>query len=126
MKEAMTTSHTPGPLTVRVDDELPFTIRTFNSSGECIFARDMPAWSTNQTSSAQAMRGAGLLQDKDAAIAANRRAVADETLRAAAPDLLDALKALTEWGRTHTSPRDANSPHQLLINAVEAIAKAGG
>ena len=44
-------------------------------------------------------------------------------LFAAAPDLLTALEALTEWGCTHTSPRDANSPHELLIAARAAIAK---
>ena len=41
-------------------------------------------------------------------------------------DLLAALEALTEWGRTYTSPLDSNSPHALLIAAVEAIAKAKG
>lgn len=38
--------------------------------------------------------------------------------------LLTALQALTEWGCTHTSPLDANSPHTLLIAARAAIAKA--
>ena len=38
--------------------------------------------------------------------------------------LLEALEALTTWGRDHTSPRDANSPHDLLIAAVAAIANA--
>ena len=41
-------------------------------------------------------------------------------------DLLAALEALTEWGRTYTSPRDANSPHELLIAAVNAINRAKG
>jgi hypothetical protein len=38
-----------------------------------------------------------------------------------APDLLRTLRALTDWAREHTSPRDANSPHQLIIDAMEAI-----
>jgi hypothetical protein len=38
-------------------------------------------------------------------------------------DLLKALQDLTEWGRTHTSPLDKNSPHQLLIAAVTALEK---
>lgn len=42
----------------------------------------------------------------------------------AAPDLLKALRDLLDWGREHTSPRDANSPHELLIAAVNAIAEA--
>ncbi len=45
---------------------------------------------------------------------------------AAAPDLLAALSGLAEWGREHTGPLDANSPHDLLIAAVAAIAKAEG
>lgn len=42
----------------------------------------------------------------------------------AAPKLLEALQALTEWGRTFTSPLDAHSPHDLLVKAVAAIAEA--
>jgi hypothetical protein len=35
--------------------------------------------------------------------------------------LRSALAALTDWGRTHTSPLDANSPHELLIAACAAM-----
>jgi hypothetical protein len=35
--------------------------------------------------------------------------------------LAAALKALLDWGREHTSPRDANSPHALLVAATEAL-----
>lgn len=49
---------------------------------------------------------------------------ANGLLMTAAPELLEALINLTEWGRTHTSPLDANSPHDLLIAAVNAISKA--
>jgi hypothetical protein len=48
----------------------------------------------------------------------------DANAIAAWPELLAALQALTEWGCTHTSPQDANSPHALLIAARAAIAKA--
>lgn len=34
---------------------------------------------------------------------------------------LSALKALTEWCRTHTSPLQPNSPHELLIAACAVI-----
>lgn len=49
---------------------------------------------------------------------------ANARLIAAAPDLLAALLALTEWGCTYTSPHDHNTPHELLIAARAAIAKA--
>ena len=39
-------------------------------------------------------------------------------------DLLEALRALTDWGREFTSPRDANNPMDLLIRAMAVIEKA--
>ena len=42
----------------------------------------------------------------------------------AAPALRDALADLVEWGVNHTSPRDPNSPHDLLVAAVEALKQA--
>jgi hypothetical protein len=47
-------------------------------------------------------------------------------LIAAAPDLLAALQALLDWGRDYTGPTDPHSPHQLLVKAHNAIAKAKG
>ena len=56
------------------------------------------------------------------------RAIAAERdrLKALNADLLAALRALTDWGRTHTSPLDPSGPHELLIDACAAIAKARG
>lgn len=39
-------------------------------------------------------------------------------------EMLEALRALLDWGRDNTSPVDANSPHALLVRACEVIAKA--
>lgn len=39
-------------------------------------------------------------------------------------DLLEALRALTDWGRDNTSPRDPNNPHSLLVRAAGVIAEA--
>ncbi len=40
-------------------------------------------------------------------------------------EIYKALEALVEWGRTHTSPNDPNSPHELLIAGVEALKNCG-
>ena len=50
--------------------------------------------------------------------------VENSALVAAAPDLRAARQALLDWGRNNTSPRDANTPHALLVAAREAIDKA--
>lgn len=42
----------------------------------------------------------------------------------AARAMLAALQWLTDWAREHTSPRDANTPHEILKHAVAAIAAA--
>ncbi len=58
---------------------------------------------------------------------AQKNALIDKTIEqvrkdyAAMTSLCDALEALAEWGRTYTSPRDQNSPHELLIAAMWAI-----
>lgn len=93
------TSHTPGPWRVAIGSRL-----------EIRGPRDEIGWPV------PVVYNAGLHTDETAQ--ANARLIA------AAPDLLAALEALTDWGREHTSPRDDNSPHLLLIAAMEAIAKA--
>jgi hypothetical protein len=35
--------------------------------------------------------------------------------------LVKALRDLTDWGREHTSPTDANSPHDLLVAAQDVL-----
>ena len=47
-------------------------------------------------------------------------------LFAAAPELLEALTALLDWCREHTSPIQPNSPHELLVTSCAAIAAAAG
>jgi hypothetical protein len=44
-------------------------------------------------------------------------------LEAERGELVAALAALCDWAREHTSPRDANSPHQLLVEARAVLAK---
>lgn len=35
--------------------------------------------------------------------------------------LRQSLSDFVEWARNHTSPRDVNSPHEILVRAVEAL-----
>lgn len=82
--------HTPGPLTVSVNNKWPFKIVTKNADGEVVFATDLPCYSTSHECAADAIDGVGLPAEWNAA-EMNARAIADEVLRSAAPDLLDAL-----------------------------------
>lgn len=50
-------------------------------------------------------------------------AIHEEARGTPAADLLTAVKALLEWGRDHTSPRDPNSPHELLVAVNAAIVR---
>lgn len=95
-RAAAVPSHTPGPWSYDRTNGLV----TANE------VRDWPAKATVSVPVAQTYR------------AANARLIAS------APDLLAALQGLCDWGREHTSPRDANSPHTLLIAGMAAIAKA--
>jgi hypothetical protein len=35
--------------------------------------------------------------------------------------VISVLRELLDWARSNTSPRDANSPHQILIRATEVL-----
>jgi hypothetical protein len=37
------------------------------------------------------------------------------------PRLAEAARALLDWAREHTSPRDPNSPHALLVALADAL-----
>lgn len=106
--------YTPGPLTVRVSDKWPHDIETINSAGEVVFSRGLPCHSTHQKNAQEAMAGAGLPADWKAA-ERNSQALADEVLRASAPDLLAVLQKIHAHGYTTTDD------HAMV---VAAIAKA--
>ena len=111
--------HTPGPW--HADATLDM------QDSDCYFR---PIFDDNDTMVAKVIVGT-----EDGTRGGTRVATAEEDaiegeanarLIAAAPDLLAALRDLTDWGCTYTSPLDANSPHGLLIAARVAIAKATG
>ena len=68
--------------------------------------------------------GTELVDSRDGLVHATFTGATSEALNLieAAPELLDALKELTAWGLI----KDANPPHVLLDNAVNAVAKAEG
>jgi len=113
------TTHTPGPLIVKIDKSWPFRIRTLDASGNCVFSRDMPCYSTMQRTKEHVMSGK-YMDDPKAAADAVEQAVADEVLHAAAPDLLTALKNILE---SHLA---GNVIGADVREAQEAIAKATG
>lgn len=115
--------HTPGPLTVKVCDEWPFHIQTLNAAGDVVFSRHLPAYSTRQESAKQAMAGKFMGDTQAEAAAANQKALADEILRAAAPELLEALEVICNSIETTNSPWRESSMHTMALNA---IAKAQG
>jgi hypothetical protein len=57
----------------------------------------------------------------DHVIVTGRQCKADAALIAAAPELLRSVKALSNWMREHTSPTQSDTPHDILVEAVELI-----
>lgn len=89
--------HTPGPLTVVIDDKWPFDILTKNANGETIFERCMPCHSSSDNKKEDAIACRHFKhaeQEKYSEI--NQRAIADEVLHAAAPDLLLSLTLVAQ------------------------------
>jgi hypothetical protein len=118
--------HTPGPLTVRIDDQWPFAIKTFNANGEVVFVRDMPSHSTKHKCAADALEGRGMEYGDEARVV-NARAVADATLHAAAPDLLEVLQGMCSVWATVCNSKGWEPEHVTqYTDARKAIAKALG
>lgn len=124
--------HTPGPLFVTVVNEWPFTIQTKNENGEIVFSRGMPCFSTSQKSAAEALAGNGIDPEWDAA-GLNKQALADEVLRAAAPELLDAQTMGVEvntpdfldWMAERLIHVYGESPNIDFVLSLRERAKAG-
>ena len=122
--------YTPGPLFVSVENKWPFRIVTKNSAGEVVFSHDMPSHSTSHRNAAEALAGKGLDPEWNAA-ERNAQALADEVLRAAAPELLEACEALIEWDARENDHKASFDERMALfrlafIKARAAIEKATG
>jgi len=85
--------HTPGPLHVVTSNSWPFDISICDAQGSVVDVLRLPAHSTAHKTFADALNYRGI--DHSEAVRcreANQRALADAHLRAAAPELLEALK----------------------------------
>lgn len=76
--------HTPGPWTMTQLKQWPFRLLTTAANGKVISCTSLEAYGTDDTSAAEANARLG-----------NEECIANEQLRAAAPDMLEACKRLT-------------------------------
>lgn len=106
--------HTLGPLTVRVNPKWPFNIETLDVQGEVVFVRTMPANSTSHRTVEDVLSAKGMEPD---CAESNQRALADEILRAAAPDLAAAVAGLLATAREQ---------HEALQSLLGLIATTSG
>lgn len=116
--------HTPGPLQVRMDSRWPFDILTVDAGGSEVFRRRLPAHSSSDRTAADAVAGVHLpVQHRGEWAAENSRAVADEVLRAVAPDMLVALGAARKWIEIAT--RNMGLPSAETLRVIDqAMANA--
>ena len=117
---------TQGPWTVTVCPRWPYDIETTAANGEVIASDRMPAHSTQMRSIDDLWSGVGFKgAEREEIIAANRRALADATLRAASPELYEALEyaraelAQIAMHKTLTCPA---APHVLAGMADRSLA----
>lgn len=85
--------HTPGPLSVSAGTKWPFDILVTNESGGVVFKDSLPCHSSMDNSFYEALHCLNFKpSEREQYAAINMRAFADAHLRAAAPDLLEALR----------------------------------
>jgi len=122
--------HTLGPLFVSMGDEWPFRILTKTEAGDIVFTRDLPCHSTSDKSANDALNCLHFKKaDRGGCAAINKTAFADEVLRAAAPDLLEACQLFIAY----QAAVDSNDGIAMMLAYHEAheairaaIAKATG
>ncbi len=106
-------NHTPGPLFVRQPESAPYAIQIIDQAGNVVFQEHRAIFSTRQTSVADVMNAVGMGDPKNPGyqqhcIDTNQRQLADFYLRAAAPELLEELRAA----------------HQIIRNALAVMTTA--
>lgn len=85
---------TKGKLMVRVSEDYPFPIETYDEEGNVVFVTNFPTSSSSWKSLKDVLNAKGWDWDemsKDDVAKANQKALANEVLRASAPELLKNL-----------------------------------
>lgn len=104
----MSTKHTPGPLRVIPHEKKPWILQTIDNDGNVVHERFLPYFSATDKTFNDVMNCANFpapwskeatpTYNSDYCSGLNRRAHADEILRAAAPEMLEALKHIVKYG----------------------------
>ena len=120
--------HTPGPLSVSFGTKWPFEILIINESGGVVYRESLPCHSSKDKNLEEALNCLNFKASEQEEYAAiNHRAVADAYLRAAAPDLLEALQNIAEyWNQDQNEAAMADACWHAIHTARAAIAKATG
>ena len=124
----MTTKHTPGPLSVSFGTKWPFEILIINESGAVVYRESLPCHSSKDNNFEEALNCLNFKASEQEEYAAiNHRAVADAYLKAAAPDLLEALRGMFAMWRSVCRAQGWEPEHLAeAVRAQAAIAKATG
>ena len=124
----MTTKHTPGPLSVSFGTKWPFEILIINESGGVVYRESLPCHSSKDKNFEEALNCWNFkASEREKYAEINHRAVANSYLRAAAPDLLEALQNIAEyWNQDQNEAAMADACWHAIHTARAAIAKATG
>ena len=124
----MISKYTPGPLSVSFGNKWPFEILISNESGGIVYRNSLPCHSSKDKNFEEALNCRNFkASDQEEYAAINHRAVADAYLRAAAPDLLEALQEMVAMWRSVCRSQDWEPEHLIeAVRAQAAIAKATG
>ena len=114
----MSEKYTKGPWFVQQEEKWPFYINIVDSNGQIVSNEPRYAYSSRQETIEDVMTAYRFPKDeRDAAIKANETQLANAHLRAAAPELLEALKWAVD---------NPNDDAYWIEQARAAIAKATG